>query len=92
MLFTILFMSKSLIYAGNTGKIFGKVIDEDTSEPLIGVNVVIKGIGQGASTDEQGEFYLIGVPPGNYNIEFSYIGYAPLTVKDLLVRVDLTST
>ena len=92
MLFTILFMSKSLIYAGNTGKIFGKVIDEDTGEPLIGVNVVIKGIGQGASTDEQGEFYLIGVPPGNYNIEFSYIGYAPLTVKDLLVRVDLTST
>ena len=92
MLFTILFMSKSLIYAGNTGKIFGKVIDEDTGEPLIGVNVVIKGIGQGASTDEQGEFYLIGVPPGNYNIEFSYIGYAPLTVKGLLVRVDLTST
>jgi outer membrane receptor protein involved in Fe transport len=92
MFFTILFVSTSLIYAGNTGKIFGKVIDEDTGEPLIGVNVVVKGIGQGASTDEQGEFYLIGVPPGNYNIEFSYIGYAPLTVRDLLVRVDLTST
>jgi len=87
----VLLTINSNIFAGNTGKISGKVSDENTNEPLVGVNVIIKGKAQGASTDDQGEFFLIGVPPGNYDIEFSYIGYAALTVKDLLVRVDLTS-
>ena len=85
------FIFCSVIIAGNTGKIFGKVTDEKTNEPLAGVNVVIKNNGQGASTDIEGEFYLIGVPPGKYDILISYIGYAPLTIKDVLVRADLTS-
>ena len=45
------FILCSSIIAGNTGKIFGKVTDEKTNEPLTGVNVVIKNNGQGASTD-----------------------------------------
>ena len=56
-----------------------------------GVNVIIKSTGQGVSTDSESEFFLIGVPPGNYDIMVSYIGYAPLTIKNLLVRADLTS-
>ena len=89
-LITFFILSSSII-AGNTGKIFGKVTDEETNEPLAGVNVVIKNTGQGASTDIEGEFYLIGVPPGKYDIMISYIGYASLTIKDVLVRADLTS-
>tara|TARA_Y100001970_G_scaffold82116_1_gene103952 strand:+ start:31615 stop:34458 length:2844 start_codon:yes stop_codon:yes gene_type:complete len=88
---TIVLIAVSFLSAGNTGKISGKVVDQETGDPLVGVNVIIKGLGQGASTDIQGEFFLIGVPPGKYNLEFSYIGYASLTVKELLVRVDLTS-
>ena len=87
---TFFILSNSII-AGNAGKIFGKVTDEETNEPLAGVNVVIKNTGQGASTDIEGEFYLIGVPPGKYDIMISYIGYASLTIKDVLVRADLTS-
>ena len=90
LVFTLFILSSSII-AGNTGKIFGKVTDKQTNEPLAGVNVVIKNTGQGASTDIEGEFYLIGVPPGKYDIMISYIGYASLTVKDVLVRADLTS-
>ncbi len=81
----------SSMFAGNTGKIFGKVTDSKTNEALAGVNVIIKSTGQGVSTDSEGEFFLIGVPPGNYDIMVSYIGYAPLTIKNLLVRADLTS-
>ena len=69
----VLLTINSNIFAGNTGKISGKVSDEDTNEPLVGVNVIIKGKAQGASTDEQGEFYLIGIPPGKYDLEISYI-------------------
>ena len=90
-IFFIAILSFSLLFAGNTGKIFGKITDSKTNEALAGVNVIIKSTGQGVSTDAEGEFYLIGVPPGNYDIMVSYIGYAPLTIKDLLVRADLTS-
>ena len=38
---------------------------KQTNEPLAGVNVLIKNTGQGASTDIEGEFYLIGVPQVN---------------------------
>ena len=55
------FILSNFIIAGNAGKIFGKVTDEETNEPLAGVNVVIKNTGQGASTDTEGEFFLIGV-------------------------------
>jgi len=89
--FGLYFFLISSSFASSAGKIFGKVTDSDSNEPLIGVNVVIKSTGQGASTDVEGEFYLIGVAPGKYDVVFSYIGYAPLTVKDLLVRADLTS-
>ena len=68
-----LFILSNSIFAGNTGKIFGKVTDEQTNEPLAGVNVVIKSTGQGASTDIEGEFYLIGVQPGKYDIMISYL-------------------
>ena len=77
-----LFILSNSIFAGNTGKIFGKVTDEQTNEPLAGVNVVIKSTGQGASTDIEGEFYLIGVQPGKYDIMISYIGYASMNIKD----------
>ena len=46
-LITFFILSNSII-AGNAGKIFGKVTDEETNEPLAGVNVVIKNNGQGA--------------------------------------------
>ena len=78
----------SSIFASNAGKIFGKVTDSDTNEPLIGVNVVIKSTGQGASTDVEGEFYLIGVLPGKYDVVFSYIGsvsYTHLTLPTILL-------
>ena len=48
------FFLASFIFASNAGKIFGKVTDSDSNESLIGVNVVVKSTGQGASTDVEG--------------------------------------
>lgn len=56
----------------------GNVVDQE-GEPLIGVNVVIEGAGEGTATDINGNFSL-NVEEGE-NLTFSYIGYATETVS-----------
>ena len=76
--------------AGNTGKLAGRVTDKQTGDPLIGVNILVKGTNFGAATDEDGFYYILQVPPGTYDVEASYIGYHNVTVKDVRIKVDLT--
>lgn len=78
-------------FAGNTGKIAGRVFDKQTGDPLAGVNIIIKGKNLGASTDEEGFYYILQIPPGKYDLEASYIGYHTMTVKKVRVQVDLTT-
>jgi len=51
----------------------GQVIDK-TGEPLIGVNVALKGAANGSITDVEGK-YSLTVPPANAVMQFSYVGY-----------------
>ncbi|GAB4366399.1 MAG: hypothetical protein Kow0042_06240 [Calditrichia bacterium] len=78
------------LLAGNTGKISGRITDKQTGEPLIGVNVLVLGTNLGAATDEEGFYYILQVPPGTYDLEASYIGYHTITVRNVIVKVDLT--
>lgn len=55
-------------------QIRGTVRDAKTNEPMPGVNIIIKELTDGASTDDNGK-YSISVPYGNYKIEFSFISY-----------------
>lgn len=60
------------------GSLIGTITDEKTNEPLIAVNIVLKLDGKivtGARTDFDGNFKIVSVPPGNYDIEVSYMGY-----------------
>ena len=79
------------VYGGTTGKISGKVIEAQTKEPTIGVNVVITGTTLGASTDLNGEYYIINVPPGTYQLRVSAVGYAPQTMSNVSVSADRTT-
>ncbi len=88
---TLLFGIYSGTFAGNTGKIAGRVFDKQTGDPLAGVNLIIKGKSLGASTDEDGFYYILQIPPGKYDLEASYIGYHTVTVKKVRVQVDLTT-
>jgi len=81
----------SILTAGNTGKIAGTVVDKQTGEPLIGVNIILKGTHLGAATDEDGYYYIIQIPPGEYDLEASYLGYHTVIIKKVMVKVDLTT-
>lgn len=56
-------------------KITGQVVDDKTGDPLIGVNVKVKGTTMGTITDLDGRFTLT-VTTKNPVIVVSYIGYS----------------
>ena len=60
--------------------ISGNVIDANTSTPLLGVSVSVKGTNIGAVTDFDGNFSISNVNPDS-KLTFSYLGYKTLTLS-----------
>ena len=81
----------SNIFAGTTGKISGKVADAKTGEPLIGVNILVVGTTMGSASDIDGNYFIINIPPGNYEVRASLIGYSAVTIQNIRVSVDQTT-
>ncbi|NUO81756.1 TonB-dependent receptor [candidate division KSB1 bacterium] len=74
------------------GKLRGRITDKDSGEPLIGASVVLDGTTLGASADLNGDYVVLGVPPGVYTVKVSYIGYQALSVSNVRVSANLTTT
>lgn len=72
-------------------EVSGVVIDGDTSEPLPGVSVLIKGTSTGTSTDFNGN-YSLNAAIGDVLV-FSYVGYNTKEIKitELVLNVSMTS-
>jgi outer membrane receptor for ferrienterochelin and colicin len=86
-----LFFSEALL-AQKFGKITGKVLDGDSGEPLPGANVLINGTTLGAATDIDGQYLILRVPPGTYELRADFIGYRPVITQNVQVLTDLTTT
>lgn len=72
-LLLVLLFSSAL--SAQKGTVTGTLTDKElNNEPLPFANVVIKGTSIGVSTDDKGQ-YSISLEPGNYVIEFSFLGY-----------------
>jgi outer membrane receptor protein involved in Fe transport len=84
-------LNNYFLYAGTTGKIAGKVFDKKTSEALIGVIINIVNTGMGANSDLDGNYFVINIPPGVYDLKASLIGYTPIVIKNVRVSVDQTT-
>ncbi|MCF7826190.1 MAG: TonB-dependent receptor [Candidatus Marinimicrobia bacterium] len=88
----ILLAALSLAFGGQKGKISGTIRDAQNLEPLIGVNIIVDELGVGASTDMDGQYYILNLPPGTYTIRFMMIGYAPIISEEVGVAMDQTTT
>ena len=71
-----------------TGKIEGVVTDEETGDPLIGVNVVLVNTLLGTTTDPDGYYLILNIPAGTYEVEYSYLGYTTKRLTDVVVSPD----
>jgi iron complex outermembrane receptor protein len=72
-------MLSTIVYSQN--KISGIVIDEHSSEKLLGVNIILLGSSNGTTTDVNGQFTLTNIPDGKQKILFSYVGYEEFTIE-----------
>nr|WP_314835555.1 TonB-dependent receptor [uncultured Flavobacterium sp.] len=74
-------------FSQNKGTISGILTDKDSNnQPLPFANVLIKGTKTGVNTDLDGK-YSIAVTPGNYILQFSFVGYESLEVT-VTVKAD----
>ena len=85
-LLSLLFFTPLAANGQATGSVSGVVVDSETGETLIGANVLISGTSIGAQSDLDGQFEIPGLPPGEYDVEVSYIGY--LTTRVASVRIE----
>ena len=69
------------------GHISGVVLDDESKVPLIGANIVVKGVDPvvATSSDLQGRFTINNLPIGRHNVVISYIGYQSKEIDQLLV-------
>lgn len=78
----------SFAYA-QTGSIQGTVLDDESGEPLIGANALIKGSTTGTITDIEGHFTIQNVEAGSQTLVITYVGYVS---KEVPVQVTDGST
>lgn len=81
----------NFLIAGTTGKIAGKIIDKITGEPLYGANVIIIGTNYGGAANFEGEYFIINIPPGVYELKASMVGFTQVVVQNVRVSVDQTT-
>ncbi|HTY38587.1 MAG TPA: carboxypeptidase-like regulatory domain-containing protein, partial [Bacteroidota bacterium] len=77
----------------------GVVSDSLTHEKLVGVNVVLVGTGMGAATNIEGLYKIMSIPPKQFKVQISCIGYEVKTIDvdftknpNRKLDVQLTST
>jgi len=75
--------------AAFVGKISGVVLDAETSEPLVGVNIYLPALRRGSTTDLHGYYEIAGLHEGVYSLRFSFVGYATATQTVTIVDRDV---
>lgn len=88
LLFIVLFVPLGLIGQPKTGTLTGKVVDEDTREPLVGANIFLRGTVIGTTSDVSGSFRLSSIPAGLYSVHFTFVGYRSKTMEGIVIRED----
>ena len=68
----------------STVQLSGLVVDKDSKEALVGVEVQIEGLNMKTYTDFDGKFSFSNLKPGEYNVTASYISYK----KNIVELVD----
>ena len=86
----IIVLSESVF--AQSGRVEGTVIDAETEEQLFGVNIYIEELGTGTTTNSEGYYSIVNVPPGEYSLRVTYVGYAQTRAQGVEVNIDQTTT
>ncbi len=73
------------------GRITGRVISQETGQPVQRAEVHVAGTSLQALTDLNGRYFVPNVPPGAQNIEVRQVGFTFKTVTNVLITEDETT-
>ena len=89
LIFASSFVFANCGYCGTDGTIRGQVLDVN-GEPIPGVQILIEELSQGAITDLDGNYIILNVQVGTYDVRASMIGYATVKIQGVNVTMDQT--
>lgn len=87
-IFYVLILLLTLTTLSFSGNISGIVVDSETGEGLIGVNVYLENTTIGTGTDLDGSFFIYNIPDGNYNVIFQMISYQEKYITNVSIEGD----
>jgi len=80
----------ALAWAGTTGKVAGTTTDAN-GVPLPGVALTVEDSRLGATSDANGQYVILQVPPGQHTVTAQLVGYRPTSVTAVRVSADRTT-
>ncbi|MCH8960534.1 MAG: carboxypeptidase-like regulatory domain-containing protein, partial [Bacteroidetes bacterium] len=80
----------ALAFAQNSGKLAGRIVDGSTGDGLPGATVVLEGTTFGTATDLDGNYFIIGVPVGTYDVLASFVGFQTRKVERVQISTGYT--
>jgi hypothetical protein len=92
-LITLQFADKAFAQSSDTGAISGTVLDA-SSAAVTGATVAVTngaGITRTATTDEKGDYQILGLPPGKFSISITASGFQDSKVAEVIVAPTQTS-
>lgn len=72
---TLFWIPFAFVLAQETASVNGYITDNETGETLLMANVALVEINRGTSSNTSGYYTITNIPPGNYTLSASYIGY-----------------
>lgn len=98
----LIFATSVMVFA-QSGALQGTVIDKDTKEPVAFANIVLENKGTqvgGATSDFDGKYQIKPIPPGQYNLRATFVGYQTVLIQGVIIGgdairfldIELTST
>jgi len=70
-------------------KLSGTIIDEENNSPITDVNIYIKSINRGTTTNSNGTFSFENIPTGKYILYISSLGYQEVH-KNIILNTNLS--
>jgi outer membrane receptor protein involved in Fe transport len=72
------------INQGKTGKLTG-VVRNEKNEVMPGVSISVESVNRSTTTSVNGD-YVLSLPPGTYALQFSFVGYQPRQITDVVIK------
>lgn len=67
-----------------TGSIFGRIYSSNTGDSVPYASVRVTGTDMGSVSNENGEYFIMNIPPGEYELKITLMGYEDI-VKHIVV-------